>query len=140
MPSKIVAKAAIINASGQILLLRRSATDPRRPGEWDFPGGGIEDGEDLVAGVAREIQEEAGMTLAVAQLRLIYAATEPYDNGESVTRLLFTGRVGSNDVQLSFEHDGFRWVTLDEALVDFPHPFYGAGLQYGRDHGLLPFD
>jgi 8-oxo-dGTP diphosphatase len=118
-------------------LLRRSQTDTRRPGEWDFPGGVIETGEDMAAGTSREIYEESGLTVGSAQLQLMYGATELYQNKESVTRLLFSGETDSDTVQLSFEHDDYRWVSIDTALEEFPHPFYGVGLRYARDNDLL---
>lgn len=139
MHSKVVAKAVIQNDRGEVLLLKRSASDERRPGEWDFPGGGIEQGEGLTAGVLREIHEEAGVMVASSDLRLVYAATEPWEpTEESVTRLLFVGKVASNEVALSFEHEDYKWVDVDTALTEFPHPFYGKGLEYARTHGLLP--
>jgi 8-oxo-dGTP pyrophosphatase MutT (NUDIX family) len=138
MRIKVIAKAVIQNADGQVLLMRRSATDPRRPGEWDFPGGAVEAGEELSFGAAREIQEEAGLVINPADLRLLFAATEPYEqSGESVTRLLFAGRAASDAVTLSFEHDEYKWVDIATALQDFPHPFYARGLAYARDHQLL---
>jgi 8-oxo-dGTP diphosphatase len=136
MDIMIVAKAVLVNDRGRVLLLRRSMTDPRRPGQQDFPGGGIDDGEELTHGVAREIREEAGLNIAPGDLRLFYAATESYD-GTSVTRLLFFARAGSAAVQLSYEHDQYQWLEPEAAVRAFPHPFYGAGLQYGIEHNLL---
>jgi 8-oxo-dGTP diphosphatase len=137
MKSKVVAKAIVRNGRGEVLLLRRSQTDTRRPGEWDFPGGVIETGEDMAAGTSREIYEESGLAVGSAQLQLMYGATELYQNKESVTRLLFSGETDSDTVQLSFEHDDYRWVSIDTALEEFPHPFYGVGLRYARDNDLL---
>lgn len=137
MKGKVVAKSVILNSDGAVLLLRRSQTDTRRPGDWDFPGGVIEPGEDMAAGAAREIYEESGLTVEPAQLQLVYAATEAFQDTESVTRLLFVGKTVADAIQLSFEHDAYKWVDLDTALQDFPHPFYGAGLRYARDHDLL---
>lgn len=136
MKAKTIAKTILLNDKNHVLLLRRSATDTRRPGEWDFPGGGIETGEDITAGVAREIGEEAGLSIATADLRLLYAATEAYET-ESVTRLLFLAKAQNLPVRLSFEHDLYKWVDVETALKEFPHPFYGAGLAYARDHNLL---
>ncbi|HXR50231.1 MAG TPA: NUDIX hydrolase [Verrucomicrobiae bacterium] len=136
--SKIVAKAIIQNEQGKVLLLRRSQTDTRRPGEWDFPGGGIESGEEIIAGIIREIHEEAGLSFTTEALQLVYAATEPYaPSQESVTRLLFYGQTSMTGIQLSFEHDHSKWESIEKALIDFPHPFYGRGLAYARDNGLL---
>lgn len=138
MTSMVVAKAVILNSSGEVLLLRRVKTDQNRPGDWDFPGGGIEDDEDFIAGVAREIAEETGLTIRMSDLRLLYAATQLFEaNDESITRLLFTATLDTATVRLSAEHDEFRWVDIETALTEFPHPFYGAGLRYARDHNLL---
>jgi 8-oxo-dGTP diphosphatase len=37
-------------------------TDPPEPDRWDLPGGGLEPHESLMAGLAREIREETGIT------------------------------------------------------------------------------
>ncbi len=136
MTVEVVAKAVIQNESGEVLLLRRVETDERRPGEWDFPGGGVEDEEELQAGVIREIQEEAG--LKVDEVALVYAATEAKPDNSSVTKLLFAGKVSVDAVTLSFEHDDYKWVDVETALTEFPHPFYSVGLAHAREYDLLP--
>ena len=137
-----VAKSVVLNPAGEVLLLRRSMTDPRRPGEWDFPGGGVEDGESHAEGAARELEEEAGIRVLPTNLRLLYTKTQVYESeNQSINRSLFAVRVGeaaAHDVQLSFEHDLAKWLPVDEALEAFPHPFYGAGLRYALEHNLLP--
>lgn len=138
MKNKIIAKAVILNDNGEVLLLKRSQTDDSRPGDWDFPGGGIEDGEEITSGIAREIDEEANIVVEPKEVRLLYAATQFYeDSNESVTRLLFLAKTASSQVKLSFEHEEYRWVSPERALELFPHPFYGKGLAYARDHDLL---
>lgn len=139
MSTKLVAKVAVFNAAGEVLLLRRSATDPRRAGEWDFPGGGVDDGESFAEAAAREAKEEAGIAAQASQLTLLYTATEYYEpRNETVHRALFLLRVnGEVQVELSFEHDRSKWVLPEQALQDFPHPFYAVGLRYGLEHGLL---
>ncbi len=67
---KIYAKAVLFDSQGRVLLLRRSLTDDQKPGEQDFPGGEVEPGEDVGAGMAREIMEETGMTISVSDLHL----------------------------------------------------------------------
>ena len=140
MTSKLIAKTVVFNDAQQVLLLRRGQTDERRPGEWDFPGGGVEPGEDIFVGAAREIQEETGLVVPRSGLTLVYTATKPYEPADqSCSRFLFVARLtGSQEVQLSFEHDAYEWVDIETALVEFPHFFYAEGLRYAIAHDLLP--
>ncbi len=62
--------------AGRALLIRR-ASEPLR-GEWSIPGGMLELGETLQAGVARELLEETGLHVCVLDLievfeRIVYA-------------------------------------------------------------------
>jgi 8-oxo-dGTP pyrophosphatase MutT (NUDIX family) len=50
------ARVAVIDAEGQILLVRHTYS----PG-WILPGGGVERGETLASAALREIREEAGI-------------------------------------------------------------------------------
>ncbi len=136
MQVHVYSKAIIVDEQGRILLLRRSMTDEQRAGDQDYPGGSIEPGEDLAAGTSREIFEETGLAVAAQDLQLMYGQTEAYGD-RSVTRLLFWGRVENAQVTLSFEHDDFHWATPDDAVKQFRHPFYGAGLQYALGHNLF---
>lgn len=141
MKNVLVAKVVVLDPSNRILLLRRSQTDSRRPGEWDLPGGGVEVGEDFAAAAIRETKEEAGLRINPDQLELLYTGTEFYEpKEENVHRCLFIARVlqeQTSEVILSFEHDEHRWATTSEVFADFNHHFYAVGIQYGLDHGFL---
>lgn len=139
--NKHVAKLAVLDAAGNVLLMRRSKTDTHRPNEWDFPGGGLDQGESPVQAAVRELQEEAGIVVTEDAVSICYAATEFYpDSDTSTTRYLGVVRLAEvcPDIVLSFEHDKAVWVTMEQALRDFPHHFYGKGLAYAREHALLP--
>ena len=65
-------------------------------GRWEFPGGKIEDGEDLHTAVVREMQEEFGVTVTV---------------GRKITSGTFThkGKPCTLDVlEVKFPHDGIK--------------------------------
>jgi 8-oxo-dGTP diphosphatase len=58
-----VAGVILIDRRGWILLQRRSMDAPASPGQWSFPGGGIEDGEEPEEAARRELLEETGLTV-----------------------------------------------------------------------------
>jgi len=59
----IVGVGAVIVRGGEVLIVRRRY-EPLA-GRWSLPGGTLELGETLEAGVAREMQEETGLDVAV---------------------------------------------------------------------------
>ncbi len=63
--------AAIIQRDGQVLIARRPENG-LLGGLWEFPGGKLEDGEDLPACLRREIAEELGATVEVGEQFGIY--------------------------------------------------------------------
>lgn len=67
-PCHIVAVTAVVlNASGQVLLVRT----PRRG--WEPPGGQVESGEHLEAALHREVREESGCQVRIERLIGVYS-------------------------------------------------------------------
>lgn len=71
-------------------LLIRRGSEPLR-GEWSIPGGSLELGETLEQGVAREILEETGLEVRVAEMieifeRIFWDSAEPASEGKSRPR------------------------------------------------------
>ncbi len=62
----IVGVGAVIVAGGKVVLVKRRF-EPLA-GQWSLPGGSLEVGETLEAGVAREIAEETGLEVAVGPI------------------------------------------------------------------------
>jgi mutator protein MutT len=62
----IVGVGGVIVHQGEVLLVRRA--NPPLAGEWSIPGGGLELGEKLRDGVAREVLEETGLEVQVGAL------------------------------------------------------------------------
>ena len=62
------ARVLLVDGAGRTLLLHGG--DPARPGErwWITPGGGIDAGETLAEGAARELFEETGLRVDPAEL------------------------------------------------------------------------
>ena len=62
-PRPVVGVGAVIVHAGRVVLIRRKY-EPLA-GQWSLPGGTLELGESLEAGVAREIREETGLEVEV---------------------------------------------------------------------------
>ncbi len=61
-----VAVAVICNDQGQVLIAKRPL-DKHQGGLWEFPGGKVEAGEDVLAALTRELYEELGIGVEQAR-------------------------------------------------------------------------
>ena len=104
-------------------LLMRSALT-RRP-VWEFPKGGVEDGESELQAAERELHEETGLTPGDYTLLDGFHEEERYyfTRGTGPEMRLIRKRVDyflaewqSGEIQLSREASRYEWVTAEEAL------------------------
>ena len=68
--------AAVARRDGRILVTRRPPRGGRR-GQWEFPGGKVEPGEEEPAALAREIAEELGCPVEVGRMLLRHRHAYP---------------------------------------------------------------
>ncbi|MCE2401254.1 NUDIX hydrolase [Candidatus Poribacteria bacterium] len=124
-PKHIVAVSGLVrHPNGKILLIR----GPRRG--WEFPGGQVEEGENLIEALEREIKEESGVTASIGSLVGVYS------NIKSPTKLAFgfladyvRGELTTSDESLETE-----WVTRHSALQRVSNPII-----YDRMKDMLDF-
>jgi 8-oxo-dGTP pyrophosphatase MutT (NUDIX family) len=139
MPGRrLTVRAVIINGAQEALVLRRSPDDESHPGRVDFPGGGVEDGETYSESMAREIAEEAGISIPEDKLALIYTFTT-YDASAdiNVSRFLYVAHVDTEEVQLSTEHDSYWWAPVAELENMFAATAWKQSLHYAVEHDLF---
>ena len=106
------AKAFIIN-NDKLLLLKRRANDPHKPGAWDIPGGRLELGEDPFEGLKRETREET--TLDVNIVMPISVNHFVRDDGQKITLTIYLCELVSGEIKLSEEHTEYKWTDLKDA-------------------------
>ncbi len=75
----ITVVAAVIERSDRRLLIGQRRRNDTSPLKWEFPGGKVREGESPQVALARELQEELGVTLAksleIGRVRHRYAET-----------------------------------------------------------------
>lgn len=109
---KVSTKALVINKDGKILGLRRSETHPHKPFQWDLPGGLVEEGEDLIEAIKREIKEETD--LDVEDVSLLHAIAGKSSGGDYIITIAYRAFSKSDEVKISWEHDQFEWLSAEE--------------------------
>jgi len=141
----------VFDREGRVWLGQRAGTEG--PYNWQFPQGGVDDGEDLEAAARRELHEETG----IASVELLGRTTDwlcydfpPGWKGSKAIRgwkgqkqMWFAYRFTADDaeVRLDLHHppefDKWRWATLQEApelVIPFKRPTYDYIVQVFAPH------
>ncbi len=113
-----VVAAAIVGEDGRVLIARRPL-HLHQGGLWEFPGGKIEPGEDVLAALSRELHEELGIN--VLQARPLIRIAHHYPDRKV---LLDVWRVDRCEGYAhGREGQEVRWVGLNELpYFEFPPP------------------
>lgn len=124
----LTVKVVIVNDKNEILLVKRPKDDHHGAGKWDLPGGNLEEGENILDGVKREIKEEIGIEVKLENIIYVndfekkYAEKHDFDgqktftNGKGIRILAF---YESGEIKLSDEHSEYKWVDISKAEEEF---------------------
>lgn len=106
-----VVGAMLEKEGGRYLITQRPPTSSL-PLLWEFPGGRVEEGETDEAALARELREEMGINVRIAeQVMHTHHEYPNYDIDFRVFRCALEG--SEQEIQHKRVHD-HRWVTLAE--------------------------
>jgi mutator protein MutT len=105
-----VVAGVVVDAAGRVLIAQRPA-GKHMAGGWEFPGGKLEPGEERLAGLARELQEEIGITLTPPTRPLI-RVRHTYPSRE-VLLDVWVVRSYSGE-PCGFDGQALRWCTQSE--------------------------
>lgn len=99
----------------KILIVRRSAAD-YLGGQYELPGGGVDDGETLTEAAIREVKEETGLT--VTKVVAVFDGFDySTDRKPRVRQVNFLVQAQDGHVVLNLdEHDEFLWVDASTNL------------------------
>ncbi|MBI1273711.1 MAG: RNA pyrophosphohydrolase [Alphaproteobacteria bacterium] len=153
-PWRLGTGMVLFDGRGRVLVAERRDT----PGAWQFPQGGVDEGEeaDPAAAAQRELREELG----TGKARMIGRADGPlgYEFPDYLGHKAFKGKYRGqqqhwfaflfegedSDIRLVNEHEAeqpeftrFKWVELEEAaalIVDFKRAVYS---ELARQFGPL---
>jgi ADP-ribose pyrophosphatase len=109
----------IVNATGQLLLVRR-ARDPGK-GKWGLPGGFVDREETIEEALTREVYEETRLRLDTTELLVTFPNRYDYSGVvTSVIDLFYVCRAADPiSVELeAAELDEFAWVMPTRAHLD----------------------
>jgi 8-oxo-dGTP diphosphatase len=110
----LVGVGAVIVHEGRVLLVQRGR-EPLK-GHWSLPGGMVELGESLQAGVIREVEEETG--LLVEPVELIELLDRIHREGERIRYHYviadYLCRVTGGELKAASDADAVRWVERKE--------------------------
>jgi ADP-ribose pyrophosphatase YjhB (NUDIX family) len=112
----IVGVGAVVLDENRVLLVRRGQ-EPLK-GEWSIPGGALELGETLNAGIRREVAEETGLAVTVLRivevLEKIVLADDSHRVRYHYVLVDFLCRVDGGTMRCATDAADARWVAHEE--------------------------
>ncbi|HSJ06749.1 MAG TPA: NUDIX domain-containing protein [Longimicrobiales bacterium] len=127
-----------------LLLLSRLTKRPL----WEFPKGGIDDGESPEQAALRELEEETGMSAADIRLIPEFEHREEYrfTSGSGDARTLvrkevtyFLAETRTRDVRLSaHEASQYAWLTVEEAAKKLKYKARRTMLRHAAETAGCP--
>jgi len=110
--SKPTAGALCVD-NGRVLLARRA--HPPFQGFWDIPGGFLDEGEDPLDGLRRELREETGLEVEPQRFLGIWMDRYGGDStAEATLNLYWTAQVVGGEAAPADDVSELRWFGRDE--------------------------
>lgn len=120
LATRLIAVGLVWNQKGELLFCRMPPDRGVFPGQWGFPGGGIEPGEQMADALRRELREELG--IEVDHIRPAFFKDGVFEkllqDGERRSMylifLVFHCLAASDQIRLNAEFSEYRWVRQDD--------------------------
>lgn len=108
----IVVGCLVRNEKQEVLLIRHHKRG------WEIPQGRVEEGEDLITALQREVREESGVEIEPGPLAAIWSKLSP----PAALILTFLGRYKSGVLTASDDSLEAAWIQEAEALAMIENP------------------
>jgi len=106
MESGIRVSVGVITRGLQLLICQRRAHDPHAL-KWEFPGGKVDEGEDEISCLRRELREELRINATIGVV--LQRATHTYSNGRTVVLTFFHVPAYEGEIENTQFH-ALSWV------------------------------
>jgi len=116
----------------EVLICQRKPDQPMSL-KWEFPGGKIEPGEGPEAALARELDEELGISAVIGER--VARVRHKYRNGGAVDLQFFAVREFSGEIENRIFND-VRWAAM-ESLPEYDFLAADLGLIQDLSEGKL---
>ena len=126
-PLNLAVHAVIADRRGRLLVMHRPGARTYNPNRWELPGGRIAPGEGVRYALMREVRVRTGLDVQPGRL---LGAGDQERREDRVVHLILSAAAADGEVELSEEHDAYRWVTpkglAELPLADWMEAWYGA--------------
>lgn len=119
--------AVVVDDRSRALLIKRADN-----GHWEPPGGVLELGEDIIAGLRREVAEETGIQVEPAGLTGVYK-----NMSQGIVALVFRCDHAAGSLTETRETAEVRWASRDE-IVELADPAYAVRVIDALDRAAPP--
>ncbi|MEZ4903111.1 MAG: (deoxy)nucleoside triphosphate pyrophosphohydrolase [Spirosomataceae bacterium] len=110
----VVVPCAILENEGQIFTAQRNV-DMSLPLKWEFPGGKVDEGENEVEALRREIMEELSVEIEVGA-RLTPTFKEDPHRDRVICLVPYICHLVSSPIVLT-EHLQYKWIRLEDIFT-----------------------
>jgi 8-oxo-dGTP diphosphatase len=110
-PFGLSVKALISDAEGRCLVIRRVPDSKFWPGQWDLPGGKIDQGETFDQALLREAREETGLKIRLTRFVGASAWELPH---VQVVFVVMAAVIDGGTLGMSKEHEEYKWISMTE--------------------------
>lgn len=106
-----------LDGQEEVFLPKRADSKKFLPGKYELPGGHIDFGEDIQAGLAREIKEELGVDVSLGDPFAVFTYTNEIKGSHSIEVVYFAQVTGNPDAITinPDDHSSCGWFSKDEA-------------------------